>query len=120
MEREVNIGTQNHTRVVSTDEMGPGGAYHCYAVEIVQSAAPVAVCAQITFQKGGVIEAGPNGCFIEDLLAICIDRLTCFQEGPFPCRENAIAKTKLEETMMWLNKRTADRKKRGVEGKSVE
>jgi hypothetical protein len=40
--------------------------------------------------------------------------------GKFPCRENSIAITKLEEALMWLNKRTADRVKRGVEGKNLK
>ena len=31
--------------------------------------------------------------------------------------ENAITITKLEEALMWQNKRTLDREKRGVEGK---
>ena len=35
----------------------------------------------------------------------------------FPCRENAISITKLEEAIMWQEKRTSERIKRGVEGK---
>lgn len=38
----------------------------------------------------------------------------------FPCRENALAITKVEEALMWINKRTADRLARGVEGKAVK
>lgn len=49
-------------------------------------------------------------------MAICIDRLRSFQAGPFACRENAIALTKLEESLMWLRRRTVARIKRGVEG----
>ena len=41
-------------------------------------------------------EAGKNGIHNEDLLVIVIDRLRGFQSGPFKCRENAIAITKLE------------------------
>lgn len=36
----------------------------------------------------------------------------------FPCRENAISLTKIDEAIMWQNKRTEDRLKRGVEGES--
>jgi hypothetical protein len=117
MERIVSIGSNDHTRIKSTDEIGPGGAYHDYEIECLHDLN--GTCATVHFQKGGVVEAGLNGCFMEDLIAICIDRLECFQAGPFPCRENALAKTKLEEAMMWLNKRTANRKERGVEGKSI-
>lgn len=56
-----------------------------------------------------------NGTTNEDLLLVLIDRLQ-FLSAKFPCRENALAITKLEEALMWLNKRTADRMARGVEG----
>lgn len=49
-------------------------------------------------------------------IAIAIDRLRSFQNGPYKCRENAIALTHFEEGLMWLQKRTVERIKRGVEG----
>jgi hypothetical protein len=42
-----------------------------------------------------------------------------YLQGKFPCRGNALVITKLEESLMWLNKRTADRVKRNVEGKHL-
>jgi hypothetical protein len=51
----------------------------------------------------------------EEVLAVLIDRMN-FLQSKFPCRENAIVITKLEECLMWLNKRTANRKARGIEG----
>ena len=57
-----------------------------------------------------------SGTTNEEVLAMLIDRIQ-FLQGKFPCRENAIVITKLEESLMWLNKRTQDRKVRGVEGK---
>ena len=59
-----------------------------------------------------------NGTTNEDVLAMLINRIQYLQ-GKFPCRENAIVITKLEESLMWLNKRTADRLKRNVEGKHL-
>ena len=56
-----------------------------------------------------------NGTTNEEVLAVLIDRLQ-FLNGKCPCRENSIALTKLDEALLWLNKRTADRQKRGVEG----
>lgn len=56
-----------------------------------------------------------DGTTNEEVLAMLIDRMNYLQ-GMFPCRENAIVITKLEECLMWLNKRTADRKARNVEG----
>jgi hypothetical protein len=43
-----------------------------------------------------------------------------FLQAKAPCRENAIVITKLEESLMWLNKRTADRQARGVEGTAAK
>ena len=51
-------------------------------------------------------------------MAIQIDRLRSFQAGLYACRENALALTALEESLMWLQKRTRDRFARGVEGTS--
>lgn len=60
-----------------------------------------------------------DGTTNEEVLEVLIDRLQ-YLNGKFPCRENSIAITKLEEALMWLNKRTADRVKRGVEGKNLK
>lgn len=57
-----------------------------------------------------------DGTTNEEVIEVLIDRLN-FLQSKFPCRENAIVITKLEESLMWLNKRTADRIKRNVEGK---
>jgi hypothetical protein len=59
-----------------------------------------------------------DGTTNEELLEVLIDRMNYLQ-GKFPCRENAIVITKLQESLMWLEKRTADRKKRNVEGKQL-
>lgn len=59
-----------------------------------------------------------DGTTNEDLLEMLIDRMKYLQ-AKFPCRENAIVITKLEESLMWLEKRTSDRKKRNVEGKHI-
>jgi hypothetical protein len=60
-----------------------------------------------------------DGTTNEAVLKMLIDRLYYLQEK-FSCRENEIVITKLEESLMWLNKRTEDRKKRGVEGKHLK
>ena len=52
----------------------------------------------------------------ENLIEIVINRLQGFQSDKYSCRENAIALTKLQEALLWLNKRTKDRTDRGVEG----
>lgn len=71
---------------------------------------------EIRFQNGPIADVGANGITIESLLAVVIDRLQGFQQSQFNCRENACAITKLEEAMHWLQHRTNERLKRGVEG----
>lgn len=60
-----------------------------------------------------------DGTSNEEVLAMLIDRMYWLQTLA-SCRENAIVITKLEEALMWLNKRTADRVKRGVEGTAAK
>ena len=57
-----------------------------------------------------------NGTTLEDVLGVCIERLQNLNKRFF-CRENSLALTKMQEALMWLNARTADRERRGVEGK---
>jgi hypothetical protein len=59
-----------------------------------------------------------DGTTNEELVEVLINRMNYLQ-SKFPCRENALAITKFEEGLMWLNKRTADRVKRNVEGKQI-
>lgn len=70
----------------------------------------------IGFQNGPIKEFGVNGVTQEALLAVVIDRLRSFQSGPFSCRDNAVALTHCEDALMWLQRRTRERIRRGVEG----
>jgi hypothetical protein len=68
-----------------------------------------------SIQNGPIKEVGVNGCQVDTV----IETAKLMIEGlnkHFPCRENAVAITKLDEALMWLEKRKKDRKKRGVEG----
>lgn len=58
----------------------------------------------------------PNGAFVETVIDAARQRIQFYQDSKFHCRENAIAITKLEEAILWLNKRTTDRENRNVEG----
>ncbi len=106
------------------DEPGQGNACHEYQirkfVKNEDDATADVELANIRFQNGPIQEAGVNGISGEALLAIVEDRLIGFQSGPFACRENAVALTKIQEAMMWLQKRTRDRMSRGVEGTNVK
>lgn len=97
--------------VFAMDEPGSGGANHIYDCTI-----PDGQTVTIAFQDGPIAEVGVNGLTHEVLLAIVIDRMQAFQRGPYSCRENALALTKLEEAQHWLLARTRERMARQVEG----
>ena len=120
--QQLDIGSAHSTTVWVMDDVGPGGAHHRY--EITPSAAAptvleVMIPISVQFQYGPVGEAGVNGGHHEDLLAIVIHRLQCFQAGPYACHDNALALTYLKIALQCLNHRTADRERRGVEGTSA-
>ena len=109
------------------DEPGAGGASHLYHISGFNTASNAsdpfveryrqpAQHMTVLFQNGPIGEHGVNGVTQEVLLAIVIDRLQSFQKGPYASRENALALTKIEEGLLWLQKRTLDRMARGVEG----
>lgn len=105
-------GVNDKLAVAAVDEPGSGGANHAYCITpTVGNARGL----RIDFQNGPLGEFA-NGVTHEALLAILIDRLECFQRGLYACRENALALTKLEEAMHWLQHRTRARVARGVEG----
>jgi len=74
----------------------------------------------ISWQDGplgkGTDRREPNGAFVETVMDACRQRIQAYQSSKFVCKENAMAIIKLEEALMWLNKRTQDREVRGVEG----
>ena len=123
-------GINEALKVIAIDRPGPGGANHKYAIELYPEGGDSAKYAVVlSFQNGPIgSPADMNGITGEAILAVAIDRLRGFQftrddagnytkaPGPFACRENAIALTKIEEALMWLQKRTRDRMARGVEG----
>ena len=124
----VSGDSANHQLTITVeDEAGAGGANHLYMVKgfntgtnasdpFLKRHGQPSEHATILFQNGPIKEHGVNGVTQEALLAVVIDRLRAFQKGPFSCRENAIALTHVEEALMWLQRRTVERIKRGVEG----
>lgn len=112
-------GLNEALKIEVLDEPGPGNACHQYRIEL-EDGSEDAPGFYIGFQRGPIKEAGVNGISNEALLAIVEDRLLGFQSGEFACPENATALIKIQEAMMWLQKRTHDRLRRGVEGTNVK
>ncbi len=66
-------------------------------------------------QDGPIKEVGVNGCQIDDVIRWAKEFIE-FHNGKFPCRENSLAITKLDEALLWLYERKRNREARGVEG----
>ena len=123
---EHKINPSNDTLCLTvTDDPGAGGANHRYEItgmdmrgntarKYVNDPDPSEVT--ILFQNGAIPENGVNGVTHEVLLAIVADRLRSFQAGPFACKANECALTHIEEAHHWLQQRTIERMRRGVEG----
>jgi hypothetical protein len=110
----------NHQlEIAATDDVGAGGANHNYYI-LGPANGPHSTRDYHTlhFQNGPISENGVNGITQEALLVIIIDRLRCFQKGAFATRENALALTHCEDALHWLQHRTRDRMRRGVEGRT--
>ena len=66
-------------------------------------------------QEGTIKEVGYNGLQATDLLFFTKELFKSLNKD-FPCRENALTITKIEEAIHWQDARTKDREGRGVEG----
>lgn len=121
---EHKVNPANDTLAIGVlDEPGSGGANHAYEISgFDTSTNPVArdtghvSSAFLLFQNGPITEVGVNGITHEALLAILADRLRGFQKGPYATKANACALTHIEEAQHWLQQRTLERMRRGVEG----
>lgn len=118
------VNAANDAIGITADERDEknGNASHLYHLSLqfnpsdIGAGKPATMTIAIPFQHGPIKEAGVNGFTNEALLAVIIDRMQGFQSGPYACRENALALTKLEEAKHWLLARTLERVQRGVEG----
>lgn len=120
-DHQINDFNVDCVSVHALDEPDPdaGGACHQYSIGL-GGGDPDVVGPFLQFQHGPVKEKGVNGISQEALLAVVLDRLRHFQRSKWACRENALAITHLETSLMWLHKRTLDRVRRGVEGTNAE
>jgi hypothetical protein len=120
---------QNQLTIEVTDEPGAGGANHRYEITGFDTGLNPSRTDKdgyasgfsrmlVIFQNGPIKEAGVNGITQEALLAIVIDRLRSFQEGPFPSDENSIALIHCGVALDALKSRTCNRLARGVEGQT--
>ena len=97
-------------------EVTKGGKYSI-EIENAEDVKGVAPIVKFTIQSDPIGEVGVNGCQAVDIL----EYVKCLFESlneTFPCRENALTITKIEEAIHWQEARTKDREKRNVEGQN--
>lgn len=127
---EHQVNPANDSLVITVEDgPGAGGANHRYAITGFDTSGNASAedadgyrasfSKQVILFQNGPISVdgnGVNGLTHEALLAIVSDRLRSFQSGEYACKANACALTHIEEAMHWLQQRTLERMRRGVEG----
>lgn len=97
----------------------PGHAYQLANFEIVNSYQELKFINKRPVGTDGKMETVHDGTTNEEVLEALINRMQHLQDK-FPCDENATVIVNLKESLDLLNKRTADRKARNVEGKHLK
>lgn len=72
-----------------------------------------------TIQDGPIGDVGINGIQVTGMLEY-VKEVYKSLNAAYPCRENSITITKIEEAIHWQDARTKDRETRGVEGQNKE
>lgn len=72
----------------------------------------------IKMQNDVVSDVGVVGVQVGELIHLPL-LLIQFLNKEYPCRENSLTVTKLQEAQHWDRARTRDREQRGVEGKNA-
>ncbi len=73
----------------------------------------------VAIQDGPIKDVGVNGIQVTELLELVKDIYVSMNRA-YPCRENSITITKIEEAIHWQDARTKDRETRGVEGTNTD
>jgi hypothetical protein len=99
-----------------TDQIEHGAEMHAQAAsEAVPHIIEIDRFCRIEFQHGPVAERGINGVTLEQLLAKLIAHVNGLAAA-VPSRETSLVITKLEEALLWQQRRTYLREQRGVAG----
>jgi len=88
-------------------------------IENAEDVKGIAPIVKFTIQSDPISEVGVNGVQALDMLKY----VKCLFESlndAFPCRENSLTITKIEEAIHWQDARTKDRQRRNVEGKNLK
>ena len=101
-----------------TTDSTKGGKFSI-EIENAEDVKGVVPIVKFMIQSDPISEVGINGCQAVDMLEYVKCLFQSLNET-FPCRENALTITKIEEAIHWQEARTRDRQKRSVEGFNKE
>ena len=99
-------------------EQNNDGAHQYIEIVNSQDVKGVPPIVSFTIQSDPVSEVGVNGLQAVDMIRYVKCLFQSLNEA-FPCRENSLTITKLEEAILWQNERTRYGTLRGVEGKNL-
>ncbi|GHC34570.1 hypothetical protein GCM10010082_31560 [Kushneria pakistanensis] len=95
--------------VFARGEYSAGGAQNHYQIVEKHPEGCQWLVGEVNFQDGNPAIRGVNGVTLEAVLACCLDRLECFQRGPFANNYNAAALQHIEQAMESLHDRVRER-----------
>ena len=113
--------TKNNMRhvekaLVKLKEQEPAREFDSFIqIENAEDVKGVAPIVKFTIQSDPIGEVGINGVQALDMLEYTKCLFQSLNDA-FPCRENALTITKIEEAIHWQEARTKDRLRRAVEG----
>lgn len=105
--------------VVKAVEKMPSESMRFIEIENAQDEKGKAPIVSFTIQSDPIGEVGVNGIQAVDMLEY-VKYLFQSLNDSFPCRENALTITKIEEAIHWQHARTTDRLNRNVEGQNKQ
>ena len=104
-------------KLINSEPNNPAITTDFISIQNVEDVKGVAPIVKFTIQSDPIGEVGLNGCQALDMLKY----VKCLFESlndAFPCRENSLTITKIEEAIHWQDARTKDRMNRKVEGQN--
>ena len=107
----------NNPRLIET--VIEGATYKVPTFKVTNEGLEDGEGAQIIFCKGNKEDETAlrqEGFFTETLIQTAKQYLESVNVGPLASRETSMVITKLDEALMWIQKRADDRKLRGVQG----
>jgi hypothetical protein len=101
------------------EEVIKGATYNVPTFKVTDNGIEDGEGIQIVFCKGNREDASvlrQEGVFTETLIQVAKQYLESVNVGEMASRDTSMVITKLDEALMWINKRAEDRKLREVQG----